>query len=144
MRLNRANLLLEAAACLHDIGWTVEQDGARHHKLSARLIREQSWEHFSPGEVRLRAAVARYHRKALPTPEHEEFAEFSPRDQARVEILASLLRVADALDRRHLQAVHSVAPVMMDDHLALRLSGLPPFTVTNGTFNVGVTSQLLL
>jgi exopolyphosphatase/pppGpp-phosphohydrolase len=38
--LDRA--ILDAASCLHDIGWTVTQpDGKGHHKESARLIREQ-------------------------------------------------------------------------------------------------------
>ena len=59
-------VLLEAAACLHDIGWSVAPDGARHHKESARLIRAQRWEHFSAAHVECIALIARYHRKSPP------------------------------------------------------------------------------
>ncbi|MCI0534536.1 MAG: HD domain-containing protein, partial [Verrucomicrobiales bacterium] len=79
---DRERQLLEAAACLHDIGWGVARDGARHHKHSARLIREQTWQHFSREEVNLIAQVARYHRKSLPKSKHADFAAL-PKDQKR-------------------------------------------------------------
>src|SRR5262249_6134818 len=58
-------LILEAAATLHDIGWTAAPDGKGHHRESARIIREHGWQHFSPESVNLIAHVARYHRKNL-------------------------------------------------------------------------------
>ena len=101
-------LLLEAAACLHDIGWSVAKDGARHHKESARLIREHNWQTLDPADVNLVALIARYHRKALPHTDHAEFALLPAAEQRRVEELAALLRVGDALDRQHLQKVKSL------------------------------------
>ena len=101
-------LLLESAALLHDIGWTTADRGKDHHKESARLIRRERWQQFGPTEVKIFAQVARYHRKALPTPEHEEFAALPPTERKRVERLAGLLRLADALDRSHRQLVASV------------------------------------
>ena len=100
--------ILAAAALLHDIGWTIT--GAKHHKLSADLIRQNAAQlpGFSPVEVELIANVARYHRKALPALKHEPFAALSPREQSVVKQLAALLRVADGLDRPHLQAVRSL------------------------------------
>jgi exopolyphosphatase / guanosine-5'-triphosphate,3'-diphosphate pyrophosphatase len=97
--------LLEAAALLHDIGWTAASDGKAHHKHSARLIRERSWTTLAPAAVEVIAQIARYHRKSLPAPEHEEFAALPADDQLRVEKLAALLRIADGLDRQHLQKV---------------------------------------
>src|SRR5258706_14739917 len=55
-------LLLEAASCLHDIGWSVARDGRGHHRESARLIREYRWKNFNSASVALMAQVARYHR----------------------------------------------------------------------------------
>jgi exopolyphosphatase/pppGpp-phosphohydrolase len=101
-------VLLEGAACLHDIGWPESRRGSGHHKISARLIREQTWHCLSPQEVDILAQVARYHRRAHPCSEHVDFHRL-PRPQKRVVLmLASLLRIADAFDRSHLQQVRDV------------------------------------
>jgi len=100
--------LLESAALLHDIGWATADRGKDHHKESARLIRREPWQQLGPAEIKVISQVARYHRKALPAPEHEDFAALTPSEQKRVELLAGLLRVADALDRSHRQLVATV------------------------------------
>lgn len=53
------------------------------------------------------ANVARYHRRAHPTRRHGPF-DALPEDREVVSRLAAILRVADALDREHRQAVRSV------------------------------------
>ena len=53
----RERELLECAALLHDIGWSATApDGKGHHKASARLIRESTWETLTQREVRCVAA----------------------------------------------------------------------------------------
>jgi exopolyphosphatase/guanosine-5'-triphosphate,3'-diphosphate pyrophosphatase len=108
--LNEADrLLLECAAALHDIGWAVTQpDGKAHHKASARMIREFPWTSLERHEVQVVAMVARYHRKALPTLRHPDYVALPPETQSRVGWLAGFLRLADGLDRRHLQAVSTL------------------------------------
>jgi len=100
--------ILNAAALLHDIGWTIS--GAKHHKHSYRLIHEskRSLAGFSPQQVELIANVARYHRKALPALKHEAFAALTAAEQGIVRRLAGILRVADGLDRPHLQLVRQL------------------------------------
>ncbi len=102
--------LLDTAALLHDIGWSVTQpDGIGHHKESAWMIREHPWTSLAGGEVEVVAQVARYHRKSLPDPvAHRGFARLSEADQRRVQYLSAFLRVADGLDRRHGQWVAGV------------------------------------
>jgi exopolyphosphatase/guanosine-5'-triphosphate,3'-diphosphate pyrophosphatase len=56
---------------------------------------------FSRDEAELIALVARYHRKAPPSPRHQAFRRLDPWKKPVVEKLAALLRVADALDRTH-------------------------------------------
>jgi exopolyphosphatase/guanosine-5'-triphosphate,3'-diphosphate pyrophosphatase len=112
-------LTLEAAACLHDIGWSVAHEGERHHKVSARLIRKRQWSGFDPREVELVALVARYHRKALPSSEHVDFHALPLADQQRVEVLSACLRVADALDRGHRQRVRLHRVEIADDRIRL-------------------------
>jgi exopolyphosphatase/guanosine-5'-triphosphate,3'-diphosphate pyrophosphatase len=101
-------LLLEAAAHLHDVGWRTALDGREHHKESARLIRLRPWSSLAPVEVEILAQVARYHRRAIPSVEHEAFAGLAETDRERVRRLAAILRLADALDRRHEERVVQV------------------------------------
>ncbi len=106
----RDRLLLEAAACLHDVGNQTAnpEAGKGHHKVSAQLIREHAWQHLSLGEVDVVAQVARYHRKSLPRPDHKGFAMLTADEQDRVRKLAALLRIADGLDSEHEQLVARV------------------------------------
>jgi len=116
--------LLEAAGCLHDIGWSVTPGGREHHKASAKLIRERAWKSLQPGEVAILALVARYHRQSLPDPEHKSFMRLPPDDRSRVDRMAALLRMADGLDRRHRQIVvdltGTVQPESVHIHLRTR------------------------
>lgn len=122
--LDRA--ILDAASCLHDIGWTVTQpDGKGHHKESARLIREHSWTEVSPAVVALVSLVARYHRKSIPSEaDHEAFAERSADERRRIRWLAGLLRIADGLDRRHIQATQHVRAACVEGTVRIVASGV--------------------
>ena len=113
-------VLLDTAACLHDLGWAVTQpDGKGHHKESARLIREFPWTALTSADVELVALVARYHRKVIPSPEHDDYAALTSEDRRRVDVLAACLRVADALDRRHIQRVDHTEILLTADALEI-------------------------
>ena len=116
--------LLAAAALLHDIGWTV--GGSKHHKQSAQFIRDNAAKlpGFSPGEVELIANIARYHRKSVPSARHEAYAALPAPGQRVVEQLAALLRLADGLDRPHLQWVREIACKITDRHLVVQVSAM--------------------
>lgn len=101
-------LHLQAAALLHDIGWSVAVNGAKHHKESARLIRSHQWQHLDLMATERIAFVARYHRKSLPKPEHTDFMALPETEQATIRFLAAILRVADGADRSHLQRVERI------------------------------------
>src|SRR5947209_13405945 len=73
----------------------------RHHIHSFRLIRETPLPDFTDEARHEIACIARYHRRALPSMSHEEYASLSRRARKRVSALAALLRVADALDYSH-------------------------------------------
>lgn len=103
----RERVILDLAATLHDIGWAVTgPDGRGHHKESARLIREAEWPGVDRGVVEEIALVARYHRKAVPSAATQgAFVRLDAAGARRVCWMAAVLRVADGLDRRHVQAV---------------------------------------
>jgi exopolyphosphatase/pppGpp-phosphohydrolase len=91
--------LLERAAFLHNTGMMIEV--RRHHKHSFRLIKDAALPDFSDEERYEIACIARYHRRALPSMKHEEFAALGRQARKRVSALAALLRIADALDYDH-------------------------------------------
>jgi len=119
-------LVLEAAACLHDIGHSVGPDAKGHHRESARLIRKHQWENFNSQTVEIIAQVARYHRKSVPDLEHEEFAALVPLERLRVQQLAAMLRVADGLDRSHRQHVTHFSAEILPGRIVIHLSAAGP------------------
>ena len=101
--------LLEIAGRLHDIGWSRVVAG-KHHKLSRDLIQELDIPGIDKEERFLCALVARYHTKALPdASRHRQFASLDSDKRELVEWLAGILRVADALDCTHANAVRRLA-----------------------------------
>ncbi len=92
----RSLLLLEVAARLHDIGRFV--DTRQHHKHSWYLISNMQLPGISDREQQLIATISRYHRKSVPKVSHPEYTGLSAEDKVTVLKLASILRVADALD----------------------------------------------
>jgi exopolyphosphatase/guanosine-5'-triphosphate,3'-diphosphate pyrophosphatase len=107
MRLDdEARLLLEAAAMLHDIGYLINY--AQHHKHSYHLIVHADMGGLTTRQVRVVANVARYHRAAEPKMKHGNFAALSVEDRGLVRRLSGILRIADGLDRTHMQSVESV------------------------------------
>jgi exopolyphosphatase/guanosine-5'-triphosphate,3'-diphosphate pyrophosphatase len=119
-------LILEAAAHLHDIGWSAAPSGKGHHRESARIIREHGWQVFNSESVRLMAQVARYHRKSPPDLEHEDYAALSPAERWRVQHLASLLRIADGLDRGHQQHITHVSAEISPGRIVFHLTSSRP------------------
>lgn len=122
----RERLMLEAAGHLHDIGHQFDYLGTGHHKESARLIRERAWKSFGQLEVEIIAQVARYHRKSMPELDHPEFRALSDWDRRIVQQLSALLRLADALDRSHVQLVQGVQVEVRPNQIVLHLDAVEP------------------
>jgi exopolyphosphatase/pppGpp-phosphohydrolase len=95
----RALRLLKRAAFLHNTGMLIEV--RRHHKHSYHLIKGTTLPDVTDEERHEIACIARYHRRALPSVSHEEFAALSPFARERVSKLSALVRIADALDWSH-------------------------------------------
>ena len=94
-------VILMVAAQLHDIGMFIGNSG--HHKHSKYLIENSDIFGLGEKNVQLCALVARYHRRALPRNGHTDYAALTREERLVVNKLASILRVADALDRSHTQ-----------------------------------------
>ena len=110
---------LEYAALLHDVGAHISF--ARHHRHSYYLIKNGDLRGFHPDEIDVMALVARYHRRGTPRKTHAEYAELSTPLRRAVKILASILRVAESLDRSHAQVISGLEVHDGDGHLVLQL-----------------------
>jgi exopolyphosphatase/guanosine-5'-triphosphate,3'-diphosphate pyrophosphatase len=119
--------LLWAAAMLHDIGMSVDYDD--HHKHSRYLILSAGLPGFSPRETALVAQAARYHRKGDPG-----LGELAPLgrkdDEALLDRLSALLRVAEQLERSRDQTVREARLTQGNGAVRLELVGEEDFAVS--------------
>jgi exopolyphosphatase/guanosine-5'-triphosphate,3'-diphosphate pyrophosphatase len=97
---------LEAAAILHEVGCFISH--SQHHKHSYYLIRNSELHGFTENEKEIIANTARYHRKSHPKAKHPDFAKLSEEDKETVTKLASILRIADGLDRTHSNVIEDI------------------------------------
>ena len=111
--------LLYCAGLLHDIGYLEGYWG--HHKTAYRLIMEADLPGLTEEEKHIVANVARYHRGSRPKLKHSGFAALDPDDREIVEMLSAILRLADGLDRSHMDAVRDLDVWLEDDRLVVLL-----------------------
>ncbi len=102
----KEKFLLRCGAILHDIGWLNGQNG--HHKTALRIIMDCPILKFDFRDRRIIALLARYHRKAVPKDKHPYYRDLDEKERDIVCKLASILRVADGLDRTHRSIVKDV------------------------------------
>ncbi|MDZ4676279.1 MAG: Ppx/GppA phosphatase family protein [Oligoflexia bacterium] len=95
--------ILMAASILHDIGRYIAVNSS--HKHSLYILQNTVMPFFSDKERLLVANLARYHRKSPPRVGHEDFDKLDAPDKQSLFGLASILRLADALDAPHDQGV---------------------------------------
>jgi exopolyphosphatase/guanosine-5'-triphosphate,3'-diphosphate pyrophosphatase len=114
--------LLEHACLLHDVGAFVSY--ANHRAHSYYLIRNADLLGFDQTEISIIATVALFHHKAFPRLKHPEFAELDLSTRSIVRILCTFLRIAESLDRSHLQALSKVR-LRMGDKKAVILEITP-------------------
>jgi exopolyphosphatase/guanosine-5'-triphosphate,3'-diphosphate pyrophosphatase len=115
----RERELLWAASMLHDIGMSVDYDD--HHKHSRYLILNGALPGFAPVETAIIAQAARYHRKGMPAP-GPMASLFGEGDAERLNRCATLLRLAEDLERSRDQLVRSTSIELSGDEVQLRLN----------------------
>ncbi|MGB2824326.1 MAG: metallophosphoesterase family protein [Phycisphaerae bacterium] len=115
---------LRCGALLHDIGWVNGQQS--HHKTAMRLILADEQLPFDERARQIVALVARYHRKAVPKPKHGHFAALGAADRQLVRVLGGILRVADGLDRSHMDIVTDVRCEVSADRILIRCVARAP------------------
>ncbi len=110
-------LYLQVAALLHDIGSFVSSRG--HHKHSYYLISASGLFGLRQRELEIIGNVARYHRRAFPQRSHTSFVSLDRDERMIVSKLAAILRVANALDKEHLQKITDLKVTREADKIVL-------------------------
>jgi exopolyphosphatase / guanosine-5'-triphosphate,3'-diphosphate pyrophosphatase len=99
--------LLWGAAILHNCGHFIGHSS--HHKHSYYLIRHGDLLGYTEVEIEAIANLARYHRKSGPKKKHENYRNLgSKRHRKVVEQLHPILRLAVALDHRHVGCIEAI------------------------------------
>lgn len=120
-------LLLQVAAILHEVGGFISQPN--HHIHSQYIILNSEIFGLSRQDVEIVALLARYHRHETPSKEDILYADLDQVNRMRVSKMASILRVADALERGHSRRVHGIKAVVKGKILELGLVGVHDTTV---------------
>ncbi len=104
---NEADLkLLECGALLHDIGINFEDKfNLSHHKAGAKFILYNKPDEIDEKDIKVLACLIRYHRKSLPDKKHKLYNSLNDEDKRKTDCLASIIRLADSMDNRHLGLV---------------------------------------
>ncbi|MCI0585471.1 MAG: HD domain-containing protein [Planctomycetes bacterium] len=123
----RDRLLLEVAALLHDIGVYIQHIG--HHKHTHYILSVSDVFGLTRDDMAVVANVARYHRRALPQRAHLPYVSLDRETRVRVNKLAALLRIANALDADHAQKLKDVRLVPEEDAWILEIEGAGDLTM---------------
>jgi exopolyphosphatase/guanosine-5'-triphosphate,3'-diphosphate pyrophosphatase len=111
--------LLWAAAMLHDIGMSVDYDD--HHRHSRYLVLNGGLPGYAPREAALVAEMVRYHRKGTPAFGDDLAPWTNKGDQEILERGATLLRLAEGLERSRDQAVRRVRVQATGDTVSMTI-----------------------
>jgi len=112
---------LLCAALLHDIG--VHTEGPQgHHKTALNIILSTPMLKFSQKDRLIIGSIARYHRRALPSRNHDHYRALNPDERKIVCKLAGMLRVADGLDYSHRSRIDRTHTVFSDEKITCECS----------------------
>jgi exopolyphosphatase/guanosine-5'-triphosphate,3'-diphosphate pyrophosphatase len=123
----RHRLLLTLAAVLHDIGAYVSSRA--HHKHTQYLVVNSEIFGLQRDDLNIVSQVARYHRRSEPKSSHPDYMALPRTQRMVVNKLAAILRVADALDRGHMQQVREFVTERQGGDLVIYVRGATDLTL---------------
>jgi exopolyphosphatase/guanosine-5'-triphosphate,3'-diphosphate pyrophosphatase len=113
--------LLEVAAILHDIGMFI--GAAEHHKHGGYIVAHSDVFGLQREELDMVASVIRYHRGEAPVETDIAYRALQRSERILVLKLASILRVADALDRGHSHQIKYLVVEHKPESIVLHTQG---------------------
>lgn len=116
-----ALLLLEVGALLHDIGHFINT--VDHDKHGYYILTTNHLIGLNEKQQELVANLVRYHRKAFPSSNDENFKSLSQKNRLLVSKLSALMRLADGMDVSHTGRVRGITLEKEKKVWKLRLEG---------------------
>jgi exopolyphosphatase/guanosine-5'-triphosphate,3'-diphosphate pyrophosphatase len=117
----RQRMMLETAAILHDIGAFIKASG--HNRHGQYIVANSEIFGLPRDEQDIIANVIRYHRGDPPSEADIEYISLQREERILVLKMASILRVADALDRGHSQQIKDITVDRRAETIALHAQG---------------------
>lgn len=118
--------LLEIAGILHEVGNFITS--LKHEEHSQYIVRQSEIFGLNYHDKAIVALITRYHRGPSPKPAHAYYKDLDQADRLRVSKLASLLRVADALERTHSQRIKDFGTTISGGVFRIQVDGLSDAT----------------
>lgn len=103
---SRERMMLEVAALLHDIGMFVQSSG--HNRHGQYIVSNSEIFGLRREDLAFIGNLIRYHRDAAPSRADIDYIALQREEQIQVLKIASLLRIADALDRGHSRRIGKI------------------------------------
>jgi exopolyphosphatase/guanosine-5'-triphosphate,3'-diphosphate pyrophosphatase len=123
----RHRIMLETAAILHDVGSYIKPSA--HQKHGQYIIANSNIFGLHQDEVNIIANVVNYHRGYPPSQLDIEYIKLQREDRILVLKMASILRVADALDRGHSQQIKKIVVERRPDNIVLHVDKVHDLTL---------------
>ena len=118
----RHRMMLETAAILHDIGTYIKSSG--HNKHGQYIVNNSDIFGLHRYELDVIANVIRYHRGDPPSQSDIKYISLEREERILVLKMASILRVADALDHSHSQHIKNITVERRAETVALYAHGV--------------------
>jgi exopolyphosphatase/guanosine-5'-triphosphate,3'-diphosphate pyrophosphatase len=119
---SRQRMMLKTAAILHDIGSFIRTSG--HNKHGQYIVSHSEIFGLPHDELEIIANVIRYHHGGEPSKADIEYISLQREERIMVLKMASILRVADALDRGHTQHLKNISVERRSETIALHAQGV--------------------
>ncbi len=123
----RYEVLLYVAALLHEIGLFINVHS--NHKHAMYLIRHSDIFGLSGTDLLSVGLIVRYHRRASPLPSHEGYALLTRTERVAVSKLASILRLAIAMDDTRSGRITSVSCTRENKRMVITAKGIGDVTL---------------
>lgn len=122
-------LLLKVAAILHEIGTYINPK--RHHRHGQYIILNSEIFGLSRSDIEMVGLLARYHRHSALSMDASSYNELDQSTRLRVQKLAALLRVADAMESAHSRRISGFSVRYNQRRIELVVPGVHDLTIEN-------------
>ena len=122
-------LLLKVACILHEVGGYISPKNHHHH--SQYIILNSEIFGLSRADVEIVGLLARYHRHGAPTMRDHTYSELDLENRLRVQKMAALLRVAEAMERAHSHRITRFSATLNGRRLEIRIPGVHDLALEN-------------